>query len=217
MSRLFHRRSLCLPTWRGWLLVLVVVVGVTVGLGRVVYPFLALTKPVGGDVLVIEGWLSDHALEMGAAAFLEGGYHKVYVTGGPIEKATHLSGFESYAASGAAVLLASGLSPEVVVAVPSSRPYRNRTYEAALALRDHAAIHGVELTALDVVTLGPHARRSRLCFRRAFGGDARIGVIAVSSRDYDESRWWRYSEGVKAVVTELIALPYAWVGLDYGR
>jgi hypothetical protein len=214
---LFHRRSLWVPTCRGWLLVLLVVGGVTVGFGRAVYPFLALTEPVRGDALVIEGWLSDSALELGAATFLGGGYRRVYVTGGPAEKATHLAGFDSYAASGAAVLVASGLPQDVVVSVPSARPYRNRTFEAALALRDYAVLHGVELRSMDVVTLGPHARRSRLCFRRAFGREPRIGVIAVSPRDYEEDCWWRYSEGVKAVVTELIALPYAWAGLDYGR
>jgi hypothetical protein len=214
---LFHRRSLWVPTCRGWLLVLLLAAGVIHGVGRVVYPFLALTEPVRGDVLVIEGWLSDHALESSVATFLGGAYRTVYVTGGPVEKATHLAGFDSYAASGAAVLVASGLPPDVVVAVPSVRPYRNRTYEAALALRDYGVLHGVELRSMDVVTLGPHARRSRLCFRRAFGREARIGVIAVASRDYEEARWWRYSEGVKAVVTELIALPYAWAGLDYGR
>ena len=36
-----------------------------------------------------------------------------------------------------------------------------------------------------------------------------VGIIAVPNPDYDSSRWWRYSEGVKEVVSESVAYLYA--------
>jgi uncharacterized SAM-binding protein YcdF (DUF218 family) len=212
-----HRRTIPVPNWRGWLLILVIGTAAVIGAGRAVHPFLAETNPIQAEVLIIEGWLADYAIEAGADHFRHGQYQRVYVTGGPVEKASHMAGFESYATSGAAVLIAAGLAADLVVPVPSNQRYRNRTYAAALALQDHCVSNGIQLRSVTVVTLGTHARRSRLCFRRALGRDVRVGVIAVPSRDYESARWWRYSEGVKSVVSELIALPYAWVGLDHGK
>jgi uncharacterized SAM-binding protein YcdF (DUF218 family) len=166
-----HRRNLLVPTWRGWLLILVIGMLAGIGAGCAVHPFLAVTNPFKAEILVIEGWLADYAIETGADHFRHGQYQRVYVTGGPIERASHLAGFDTYAASGAAVLMAAGLAADVVVSVPSNERYRNRTYAAALALRDHCASNGIELRSVDVVTLGAHARRSRLCFRRALGRD----------------------------------------------
>ena len=34
-----------------------------------------------------------------------------------------------------------------------------------------------------------------------------VGIIAVPSPDYDPHRWWRYSEGVKDVVSEFLDTP----------
>jgi uncharacterized SAM-binding protein YcdF (DUF218 family) len=210
-------RPLLLPTWRGWLLFLFLSVTLGIGAARVVHPFLALSDLCEADVLVIEGWLPDYAIEQGADLFRRGQYQRIYVTGSPLEKATHLAGFDTYAASGAAVLVGCGISADVIVPVPSTERYRNRTYATALALRDHCAATGIELRSINLVTLGAHARRSRLCFRRALGRGVQVGVIAVPSRDYDSRRWWRYSQGVKAVGSELLALGYAWVGVDYGK
>ena len=62
-ASLFRRRQCIVPTWRGWLvLVLVFVTGGVMGL-RCVYPFLASNDPTPGGVLVVEGWLSDYVLD----------------------------------------------------------------------------------------------------------------------------------------------------------
>jgi uncharacterized SAM-binding protein YcdF (DUF218 family) len=214
---LLRRRSLLLPTRRGWLLILLLLAATSIVSCRLVHPFLAVTAPIEADTLVIEGWLSDYAIETGADTYTRGPYQRIFVTGAPLEKAVHLAGYETYADSGAAVLLQTGLSPDVVIAVSSTERYQNRTYASALALRDYCATNHIALRSINVVTSGTHARRSRLCFRRALGPSVQVGVIAVPSRDYDPDRWWRQSAGVKAVLSELIALPYATVGLDYGK
>ena len=57
--------------------------------------------------------------------------------------------------------------------------------------------------------MGPHARRSRLLFEKAFGRDTRVGIIALEDRDYDPAHWWKSSQGVRTVTDELIAYGYA--------
>jgi hypothetical protein len=54
-----------------------------------------------------------------------------------------------------------------------------------------------------------HARRSRLLFQKAFGPGIEVGVIAIRDREYNPRVWWRYSEGVKEVLSEGAAYLYA--------
>ena len=65
------------------------------------------------------------------------------------------------------------------------------------------------MSSFDIVTQGPHARRSRLLYEKAFGGDVEVGVIATEDPKYDPAHWWRSSEGVREVMSEAIAYGYA--------
>jgi uncharacterized SAM-binding protein YcdF (DUF218 family) len=78
-----------------------------------------------------------------------------------------------------------------------------------LVLRDWLMRHHIACPALNVVTQGAHARRSRLLFEKAFGGGTRIGVIPIPADDYDAQAWWRTSAGVRDVIGETIAYVYA--------
>ena len=68
---------------------------------------------------------------------------------------------------------------------------------------------------LNVVSVGPHARRSRLLFRRAFGRQTQVGVVSVPNPDYDPQRWWAYSIGFRTVVGESVG--YLYVKLVFRR
>ncbi len=86
--------------------------------------------------------------------------------------------------------------------VPSHVSGRDRTYSAALALREWFHEHDMQVRSFNVVTENTHARRTRLLFQKAFGASVRVGVIAVPNPDYDQRHWWRYSEGVRDVIDE---------------
>src|SRR6476620_10134384 len=49
-----------------------------------VYPFLALTKRVDANILVVEGWVHPYAIEAGAEEFRERHYRQIFTTGGPV-------------------------------------------------------------------------------------------------------------------------------------
>ncbi len=181
-----------------------------------VQPFLAATHKVPARYLVLEGWLPDYAFEAAVEEFRAGGYQQVFTTGGPLRKSHGLVFRGDYAQRAEAALRSLGLSTNEVTAVSAPATRRNRTYVSAKALRDHCAAQGVRLGSVNLVSLGVHARRSRLCFQQALGKDAQVGVISVENLDYDPGRWWKFSEGVKEVAGETIAFTYAWLTIDHG-
>jgi hypothetical protein len=206
---LFHRRQCLVPTWRGWLLIAVVFGIVGTAAIRGAYSFLAVNDPRPGGVLVVEGWAADYALEAAVVEFKQFSYEKVYVTGGPIEFGAPLSSHKTYAELGASTLLALGMSTNVVQPVPAPGVKQDRTYACAVALRKWLDEHGTQVTRINLLTVGPHARRSRLLFQKSFGKDMPIGVLAIPESDYDARHWWRSSRGFRSVTDEAIAYLYA--------
>jgi len=206
---LLDRRECWVPTRRGWVVVMLLGAGLGVLTLRGSYPFLAVTDPIPGGALVVEGWEPDYALAQALAEFKRNPYTKLYVTGGPLEQGAPLSEYKTYAELGAAMLVRMGLSADSVQAVPAARARQDRTYASAVALRRWLRERGLKPTSLTVISLGTHARRSRLLFEKAMGESARVGILAIEDRSYDAQRWWRYSQGVRAVTTEMIAYGYA--------
>jgi uncharacterized SAM-binding protein YcdF (DUF218 family) len=206
---LFRKRQCTVPTWRGCLLVLLLLAVICLVVGRHLHSFLAVTQPLPGGVIVVEGWLPDYAMEQVISEFKRDHYSKVYVTGGPLEWGAPLSEYKTYAQRGAAVLEKLGLSTNVVQAVPAERVRQDRTYAAAAALRAWCDAHQVKLDKVLLVSEGPHARRSWLLCEKALGPGVQVGVIAIPVEDYDAKHWWRYSAGVRGVIGEFLAYLYA--------
>jgi uncharacterized SAM-binding protein YcdF (DUF218 family) len=198
-----------MPTRNGWLLLGLLYIAAMMLIARNVVPFLSPNAPLRSDALVIEGWVPDYVVEHALKEFKANHYSRLYVTGGPVEKGGLLLAYRTYAEVGAATLVRLGLDEKFVRAVPAPQVHKDRTYISAVALREWLRREEKLPAAFDLVSEGPHSRRSRLLFEKAFGHDARIGIISVQSQDYDPSRWWRYSAGVRNVVSELLAYCYA--------
>src|SRR6266481_7241302 len=197
-------------SWRGWLIVFTgVILAFYVFLFRI-YPFLAVTHRVDTNVLVVEGWVHEYAIRAAVAEFRSNSYQRVFTTGGPVEgTGGYINDYQTSASVGADLLTKCGLANESVQMVPSRVMDRDRTYDSAVALRNWFREHNMSVRSINVVTEDLHARRSRLLFQKALGHDVAVGVIAVAHPDYDASHWWRYSEGVKDVVSETVAFIYA--------
>lgn len=175
-----------------------------------IYPFLAVNVPGNTKTLVVEGWMGHPELVQVVNEFRRGGYERVFTVGGPVHgMKQYANDYSTNAYIAAQSLVQLGLQPDAVQSVPSHVNARDRTYSAAVALRDWLAGHKLSVPEFTVVTEGPHARRSRLLFDEAFAGRARVGVMAIPNVDYDGAHWWRYSEGVKDVVSEAAAYLYA--------
>lgn len=206
---LCRRRECTLPTWRGCLVLLLVFVASVIVVGRSTHSFLAMTDPVVGGILVVEGWNQDYAMQQAVAEFRRNPYQKLYVTGGPLEVGTPLLEYKTYAQRGVAILLKMGLTTNDLEAVPAEWVRQDRTYTAAVALRDYFREHGGVPSKIHLLTQGAHARRSRLLLQMALGKGPKVGVTALDVRDYDPEHWWRSSAGVRDVIGEVIAYAYA--------
>jgi hypothetical protein len=212
---LFRRRHVWLPTLWGALLVLGVIAALGVALIASAPAYLSVTEPArgadgtGARVLIVEGWLEDRELDQAAALFRRGRYERIVTTGGPIDSWTGLPvPWKDYADRGARYLAAHGLADATINAVPAPATAQDRTFLSAVVVREWAARERVRLDAVDLVSVGVHARRSRMMFRAAFGPGVEVGVIAARPSLHDPQRWWKTSNGAKVVLGEMISV--AW-------
>lgn len=207
---LFNRRERWGLSARGWLVVISFPILFTAVFLFAAHPFLAISQRVPADVLVVEGWIHEYAIRAGAAEFKSGGYRRVFTTGGPSPGlGRYVNDWQTSASVGADGLKRAGVPESVLTMVPSRVMSRDRTFSSALALRNWLREHGQDVRAFNVLTEDAHSRRTRLLFQKAFGDGVSIGVISVPSPDYDSRRWWRYSEGVREILSESIAYLYA--------
>jgi hypothetical protein len=205
---LLRRRQCLVPTLRGWLMLVGCCGLLAFAASRALYPFLAVTDPVPGGVLVVEGWVPDYMLEATIAEYKRNHYAKLFVTGIPLDHGAPLSEYKNFAHLGAATLVKLGMDANDVQAVPTGFTRRDRTYAMAVNLKRWWREHDMVPTKVNLITGGPHARRSRLTFEKALGKGVSVGVIAIPDNAYDEQHWWRYSQGVRGVIGEIIAYTY---------
>ena len=207
VAALFVRRERWTLTWTGRLLILTSVAALTAILARGLCAFLAITSPAGGQFLVVEGWLPAYAYREAAAQFRKGGYQKIIAAG--VFKEDWEAGGELREHFGGEKLIGFGVPSDLVVTASSGEVQLDRTFHAAMAVKRWLQEQGLRTTSIDVVTIGPHARRSRLLYENALGNEVKVGVIAVEDRLFDPNHWWRSSAGVRVVVGESIAYLYA--------
>jgi hypothetical protein len=152
--------------------------------------------------------VDEPAFDEAAAAWRSGRYTKLVTAGGPVERDASYLPFESYAERGAEQLRARGVPADAIAAVAAPASAQERTFLSAVMVRDWAAKEGLEASALDVFSQGPHARRSWRLYRLAFGDRVEVGIHAAPPDRYDPAHWWRTSAGAKDVLTEGIG--FAW-------
>ena len=198
-----------MPTWRGWivLLLLLGVAGMVVLRG--IYGFLAVNEPVRNGILVVEGWSPDYVTFGAVEEYRCDGYKMICVTGGPIEFGNALREYRTYAECGRAVLLKAGVSEDAMHAVPADPVERDRTFASAVALKRWIGQSGTVERRVNIMGNGPHARRTRLLYEKALGPEFQVGIFNVEERTFNPKEWWKTSQGFRAVADEAIAYAYA--------
>ncbi|RYD36475.1 MAG: hypothetical protein EOP86_05880 [Verrucomicrobiaceae bacterium] len=206
---LVSRRARWGLTWRGRgvLLLLLLLAGLL--LVRGLQPFLAVTDRVPARILVVEGWIPVYCLEAAAEEFRTGKYELLCTVGGSAPRRGGDAASHNPAEITADQFLEMGIAPQMIKTVISGEPERDRTYTSAVSLREALRHDGIVVKGLNVVTHGEHSRRSRLMFEAAFDGVAPVGVISIPNRSFDADHWWRYSEGVREVISEAASYFYA--------
>jgi len=207
---LFHRRERWGVSLRGWFAAIALAALAIVFLIFRIYPFLAVTdRQPPSAYLLLEGWAPTPVLRGALAEFAAGGYRKILISGCIVYDQWTPAFDVTYADWGAASLRRLGVSNDIIQPVPCLVRKKDRTYSAALAVKQWMDQHGVRPRQINVVTEGAHARRSRLLFQKAFGPDVKVGIIAFPDPQFDPDHWWRSSEGVRDVIGESVAYIYA--------
>jgi hypothetical protein len=207
--KLFRKKELWFPTFTGWLLLLGVAAGFLFLTLAGLYPYLAKSKPVTANVLVVEGWLQDAEIPQVLALFDAGGYQKLIATGGDITFARELMPYSSYAETTYHRLLSAGLLTNQLDWVGGGEVVRDRTYHSALALRNR--LNG-ECAAVNLVSIGPHSRRSQRLFQIALGDECEVGILSIEPQAFNQRNWWKCSDGFRTVINEAVAWFYArWI------
>ena len=197
------------PSWLGWLLIVLATLFLAFRLFVGLYPFLAPNTGPQKGLMVVEGWIHDFALDEAITRFKQGDYSRIVCTGVPIETGSYIQQFKSYPEMTAARLKKMGIPEGKIVLAIADDGKLDRTYRSAVALREAIIAYNIGETDLNLITAGPHGRRSRMLFQKALGNDYHIGVTSIDPAAYDPDNWYTCSEGVRTVVGELIAYTYA--------
>jgi hypothetical protein len=154
-------------------------------------------------VLLVEGWLSGSEMRDASNLIRAGKYEVIYTTGGPCDdEGDKIDASNTFAWEAAKRLHILGIPEAQIQPAPCLVWQHDRTYSSAVALREWLKSQGRDVTAINVATEGTHARRTQIMFQLAFGDSVAVGVIPIKNHFYDPDHWWRYSEGVKAVISE---------------
>ena len=212
MSRLFRLttiRERRVLTATGWVALSMVLGLVLVSMILFIHSFLAPIKPVEGSVLVVVGQFPDYSLKEIKDQFEEGHYKLLVTVGRKYTTGHPMAQYKSAADWTASRLNAQGvLLGKIIPIAITIYPRKDRTYYKALAVQKRLKKAGFAQASIDVVSFGVHARRTWVLFEKVFSS-VDVGVIAIRPDNYDTSRWWLFSEGVRSVISESVAYLYA--------
>lgn len=192
-----------LTIW-GWMAIPVIVALASFLAITRTYDVLAPNHPVEADVLVLEGAVPDYVLDSAVAEFHRNQYKLLIATGTPLEWGHLLVDYENTAAVTESSLKKMGFDTTALVAVATIEIQNDRTYNSALQLGFYLARFHPEVKAINLMSYGPHARRSQMMFQAALGNEFKVGIISIRSFYYGPDDWWRSSKGFREVMNELL-------------
>jgi hypothetical protein len=119
----------------------------------------------------------------------------------------HLS--SSTANDAASYLISEKVPDSLVIAVETNHKILSKTYTSALDVKQWLEKNHLDKgRSVTVFTMGPHARRSLICYRKAFGKMADTGVIACKDRRITPDNWYKSLRGWKDILYETAGLIY---------
>jgi hypothetical protein len=167
--------------------------------------FFSLTRRLPAEALVADGWIGPDGIRAAAEEFKLGGYEYIVVSGDMVEERRNQS---DEAVTAEKELIGLGIPKDRIVTAPSAQVTRQRTFASVVAAWKALKTRGVHPKVLNVFTLGPHARRSRLVYAKVFGPATQVGVIAFVPPRYEVEPWWLSKQRTLCLLKEFIGYPF---------
>jgi hypothetical protein len=183
---------------------------------KAAHDFLAVSKPVGEGVLVVEAWVPARALAESAHVFNSGRYSCLVLVGGPVRGTARNSNYlTTYDDLAEDRLENIGFDTKKLVKIHvPTEPVGRRTLSSATAVTRWLSSSGTSVCCVDVFTVGEHARKTWVFFRYALGDRYRVGIISGSEASYTRTRFWFLSKkGIWIFARDLVGYFYSklWV------
>lgn len=171
--------------------------------------WLSYSKPVNGQILVLDGVMGDYAIEEAVNVFEEGNYDRIVVTGADFPADSYLSNYQSMAEYSYVRFLELDFDSTQIYCLPSGKALSNRTYNSGTVLKRWIQEQKLPYTKIDIFSVGCHSARSKYLFQLALGDQYEVGVVSIRNPSYNTSRWWETSQGARVVISEVIGFLYA--------
>lgn len=152
-----------------------------------------------------DAWLGPDGVRAAADEFKLGSYEYIVVTGDRTERRWNQS---DDSASAEEELISSGIPKERIITAPGSHIAHQRTFESVVAAWKALEARGIRPKILNVFTLGPHARRSRLVYAKVFGPSTQVGAIAFVPPNYELQPWWLSERRTLCLLKEFVGYPF---------
>lgn len=130
-----------------------------------------------------------------------------YDLGKPDGKNRSINNINSSAEVARNMLLSLGIDSAKIIAVPGKKVKINRTLSSALAFRDWSKMAGVNINGINIISLGPHARRTWMTYNKILDKKFKIGIISIPDDNLEQTSGIRKSF---KTLRELLGLVYYW-------
>ncbi len=175
-----------------------------------IHNFLAISRPVEAEILIVEGWLWDRPALDEAVQYYKEGHCRYILTVGTVvtEKESPIVG-KSFADLAASRLHDYGIETGAIIPITFVEGASGRTVQSAQETLNWIKQEMPESTSINVMTLGVHARKSWIIFRKSFGLEYCVGIIAGTESSYKVTRWWTSRRGIYLVLRNTMGYLYA--------
>jgi uncharacterized SAM-binding protein YcdF (DUF218 family) len=169
--------------------------------------FLAPTQRIPAQILVVEGWIGPRGIAAAKTEFDSHNYQLIVISGGIATPEGWDPGGWSYAERAKAELVRLGIPAEKIVLSGNGNPNRQRTYLSAVTVVRTLENLNIEPSSVNIFTLGTHARRSYLVYRKAFGPRTPVGIISWEAPN-PAVAWWHSSERAQQLMIQSVGYFY---------
>lgn len=169
-----------------------------------VHGFLAKNRPIEARVLVVEDWISERAIIEGVRLQNPAYYGEVVTAGispGRGENRPDMRAAET--------LERAGVPAERIQSVAAAPGEAHNTLRSALALREWLKEHRPAVRSFNLLSETVHARKSHLTYRKVFGDDFTIGIIASKTDKYNTTWWFLSRTGLRLTAKNFVGWIYA--------